>query len=116
MKKTFLIVVVLLSAFCFISCKPKADPIGIVIMDEAETCNDAITISGYIVEVGMTSITMHTNEGEIMIFDTSEADMSRAIDAKAGDAITVFYLVPEDADELPIATMVEMDAHIEEGD
>jgi len=76
-------------------------------MDEAETYNDAF-ISGYIVEVGMTSITIHADDGEIMIFNTSEADMSRAMSTKAGDLVTVFYLTPEDANELPMATMVEV--------
>ena len=116
MKKTFFIATILLSVFCFIACKPKADSIGIVLMDEAETYSDAIAISGYVVEVGMTSITIHTDDGEILIFNTSEADMSRALNAQAGEPITVFYLAPEDANELPIATMVEVDTYIEKSE
>jgi len=108
MKKIFFIAAVLLSAFCFFSCVQKsAETVKEVLMDEAENFNDAV-ISGYVMEVGMTSITIHTDTDEIMVFITTEADMSRAVDAKAGDPVTVFYLPVEDANELPMATMVEV--------
>jgi len=111
MKKTFFIVTILLSAFLLFSCKPKT--LEVVFMNEIETHNDA-AISGYIVEVGMTSITVHTDNDEIMIFNITEADMSRAIDAKAGDLITVFYLPPAEENEMPVATMVEIGKQIQE--
>ncbi|MCL2289438.1 MAG: hypothetical protein FWC34_01845 [Bacteroidetes bacterium] len=105
MKKTFFIATILFSVFCLLSCKSNV----VKEMEVANVGNDA-TISGYVVEIGMTSLTVFTDDGETMIFNIHEADMSKAIDAKAGDLVTVFYLVSEDANELPTAVMVETEA------
>jgi len=111
MKKTFFIATVLLSVFLLFSCKPKT--LEVVFMNEIETHNDA-AISGYIVEMGMTSLTVHTDNDEIMIFNITEADISRAIDAKAGDPVTVFYVPSEEANEMPVANMVEIGKQTQE--
>jgi len=103
MKKTFFIATVFLSVFLLLSCKHKV--VEVVLMNEADY-NDA-AVSGYIIEAGMTSITVYTDNDEIMIFNITEADMSKAIDAKAGNNVTVFYLPPAGVNEMPIATMVE---------
>jgi len=84
-------------------------------MEVANVGNDA-SISGYVVGVDMTSITVLTDIGETMVFNIHEADMSRAMDAKAGDFVTVFYLDPEDANELPMATMVETENPVYENE
>jgi hypothetical protein len=109
MKKIFLIATVLFSVFCLISCNQKS--VGDVMMTEAETFSDA-TISGYIIEVGPSSLTVCTDINGNMVFCTIDADMSRAMDCQVGDNVTVFYLPAEDENALNMATMVEVE-HIE---
>jgi hypothetical protein len=109
MKKTFFIVTILLSAFCIFSCSSNV----VKEMEDANVGNDPV-ISGHIVEIDLASIIVLTDVGETMIFNTHEADMSMAMDMKVGDLVTVFYLDPENVNELPIATRVETETPIQE--
>jgi hypothetical protein len=109
MKKIFLIAIVLFSIICLISCNQKS--VGDVMMTEAETFSDA-AISGYIIEVGPSSLTVCTDINGNMVFCTTDADMSRAMGCEVGDNVTVFYLPAGNENELNMATMVEVE-HIE---